>query len=343
MLNGQLTSINIRPDRIRKDGRKKLLVVIASICVLIITPFTIKNILVGYYLIAFASSLSSFALCIQMYWYVRYDRPAMHDALPYMALIIMLLLLIHTVGVYGAVWSYAILMAIVFALSLRQAMVLGTFMIIATVLLTSKHMPEDWLIRYGISLLAIFILSVFFVSQIDKMQTLLKRNAISDPMTGALNRRTMNQHLSQAFFKNEQDRTPAVLAILDLDNFKQVNDKFGHDKGDETIVNLVKLLNVHLREEDRIFRLGGDEILILLNDTQADKAEKLLTLICQKVDKSKDISTSTSIGAYTVFNSKNTEDWLKQADKALYAAKQQGRNQLVFSDYKGGELSKSLA
>ncbi len=118
--------------------------------------------------------------------------------------------------------------------------------------------------------------------------------------------------------------------MLDLDNFKEINDTNGHDTGDRILSRLVALLGDVLRTSDLLGRSGGDEFLILAPETDAVEArmlaEKLLVAVREGLRDPLAGQVSVSIGAATLLNGDGPDDLVKRADQALYRAKQYGRN-----------------
>lgn len=154
------------------------------------------------------------------------------------------------------------------------------------------------------------------------------RQAETDPLTGLFNRRAFDAKIKQAFRHTMRQRnTPLTLMLLDIDHFKEINDKFGHQYGDAHLVKTAEILRSVIREDvDSAFRIGGDEFAILLfADTQLafEKAKHLLELSGNKL----------SIGIASI--SQHTDPslmldaFIHCADEALYEAKHQGRGQFA--------------
>ena len=162
--------------------------------------------------------------------------------------------------------------------------------------------------------------------------------SITDPLTGLFNRRSILTHL-----EHEQDRSRKkgpVLSILmvDLDNFKEINDKLGHEAGDVALIAAADALQSCLRQNDRVGRYGGEEFLIILPGTTAEGA-RLLAERCRQVlerqevvlNDGKRFNLTGSFGL--VCNDGNihmhVDELLRRADQAMYTAKRRGRNQVV--------------
>lgn len=166
----------------------------------------------------------------------------------------------------------------------------------------------------------------------------LKRLSITDPLTGTNNRRFVIQSIAYELQQIKRHRCVSSVMIIDIDNFKMINDTFGHQCGDETIINIVKLIECNIRKCDVLGRLGGDEFAILLKNTDINQAatvaEKLLNQINNaplEYDTQK-ILTTISIGCSTISpDDTSLEDVINRADQALYEAKENGRNRYALN------------
>ena len=154
-----------------------------------------------------------------------------------------------------------------------------------------------------------------------------------DPLTKVLNRRAMDQYLAQMVAVQEH-HTPMHLLLIDVDNFKQINDNFGHVAGDKVLMVLANIMKSTLRDSDRIFRYGGEEFIIILNRISDEGckivAERILTLARNNklLYKNNQFSVTLSIGASMLQSGDTVEGLIERADKALYRAKQRGKDQM---------------
>ncbi|MFZ4832840.1 diguanylate cyclase [Rouxiella sp. Mn2063] len=169
------------------------------------------------------------------------------------------------------------------------------------------------------------------ISLLNKKIGKLKFEVQTDPMTGLFNRRGLAS-MSEPLHRLKQ--TIAILA-LDIDHFKRINDTFGHDAGDDVIRQVAEQIRACSRESDILCRSGGEEFLVLLLDGAPDVAEQVserLRLSIERMRISGISPVTISIGvAFWQPNKGSLEAVLKQADEALYQAKQAGRNRVVIS------------
>ncbi|MBO9468305.1 diguanylate cyclase [Tropicibacter sp. R15_0] len=167
------------------------------------------------------------------------------------------------------------------------------------------------------------------------------RAAVTDPLTGLYNRRYTLPHLNRLAERSARQGRPYAVLVLDLDHFKQVNDKFGHPAGDAVLVSLAQRLKDNLRAADLISRWGGEEFLIAMPDTGRMAAQRTAERLCQIMAEhpvmlpgGARIAVTLSIGVATASREGETAPLalIDRADKALYMAKQEGRNRVVTAE-----------
>ncbi len=167
---------------------------------------------------------------------------------------------------------------------------------------------------------------------IVKLNTELLEMAYRDPMTNAYNRRYFFETGEKLLSFAKREKHTFTVAMMDIDKFKNVNDTYGHDIGDAVIIDLSNNITKLLRESDICARFGGEEFAVIYQNTNIDNAKIVSEKIRQVIEKSKVndlINYTISIGISVLDLEKDTlEDALKYADKALYEAKENGRNQV---------------
>lgn len=166
--------------------------------------------------------------------------------------------------------------------------------------------------------------------------------ALTDSLTGLYNRRYFEVHLQKLIQQNATSRKSLGILILDIDNFKSVNDTYGHAVGDEILKEFAVRVQDKLRGFDMVARLGGEEFVVLLPDVKEDMAlticERLRSAIadeafkCNAPDGQLDITTSIGGTIVEKGTTANPDDVMKQADDALYEAKENGRNVCYFHE-----------
>ena len=167
---------------------------------------------------------------------------------------------------------------------------------------------------------------------LDTRSKALEIQAKTDPLTGVFNRLGIEEAISLGLQDWSQHRKPLSLVMIDIDHFKQVNDKYGHDVGDLVLSNLSNIVQQHTRTQDLFARWGGEEFVLVCRDTDIDSAraiaDKLRELIANQT-LHKNIKITASFGVATLKTYENLEQLFKAADTALYEAKSSGRNRVA--------------
>lgn len=161
--------------------------------------------------------------------------------------------------------------------------------------------------------------------------------ASTDPLTGALNKRSFNQIAEKRMIFSEVNRHPYTMVYFDLDNFKSINDRLGHSVGDLALRTVAETIQSQIRNTDFLARLGGDEFAILLTDIDQKHAkpivERLRMSLLDKM-KANDWEVTFSIGALTVLSMPDSTDHLVSlTDALMYAVKTRGKNAIQYSVY----------
>ncbi|MCD6172710.1 MAG: diguanylate cyclase, partial [Sulfurimonas sp.] len=175
------------------------------------------------------------------------------------------------------------------------------------------------------------------VTALKKVQNELKLLASTDPMTKLYNRRQFTESSESILDLSKRNQTDLSVIMIDIDNFKNINDKYGHKVGDEVIITLASILKELSRKSDIVSRWGGEEFVILLPETNIDGAfvisEKIRTKVenlIMNIEKNKEFKFTISLGVSKVNNKDdlNIEASINRADKALYEAKESGKNRV---------------
>jgi diguanylate cyclase (GGDEF)-like protein len=159
--------------------------------------------------------------------------------------------------------------------------------------------------------------------------------AATDPVTNLANRRTMLSRIDQEKAKLEQTGEAFTLIMIDIDNFKDINDEYGHDAGDFVLVNLAAIINFIVRKQDQVARWGGDEFLVFLPETRSEGgrvvAEKIRARILTTpfIYHEIDIPVTVTLGVSACDTNIGIGNCIRKADLALYTGKQAGKNRVI--------------
>lgn len=161
----------------------------------------------------------------------------------------------------------------------------------------------------------------------------LEKEKITDPLTKLYNRRHFMENFNYFIDLYDRYKRPFSIIFLDIDNFKQINDTYGHQKGDEILITLSKHIMNKLRNTDLAFRYGGEEIVIILPETELYEAfqiaERLRQSIKKKIQiKSKPVTVSMGVGTY---DGEGMFSFIERVDEAVYKAKRSGKDKVIVS------------
>ena len=203
--------------------------------------------------------------------------------------------------------------------------------------IASGHLYSTMLISYWNTSIrfSFFIIVVTLLTKLKKSYEHEKMIARTDNLTNAVNRRHFFELLQSEIHRGERNKNPFSVAYLDLDNFKYVNDHFGHDTGDKLLCLLVRVSEAALRKIDVVARLGGDEFAFLLPETSQEGARiaisKLQTSFQSEMQKN-GWPVTLSIGVLTCSgDSLTSEELIKNVDELMYTIKNNGKNSISFA------------
>jgi diguanylate cyclase (GGDEF)-like protein len=166
----------------------------------------------------------------------------------------------------------------------------------------------------------------------------VKELATRDELTGAFNRRHIVDQLERQLAAKLRHATVASVTMLDLDHFKKINDRYGHPVGDQALRETVRVIAAELREGDILARFGGEEFLVLLPMTGLDAARLLAERLRQALASvvlaagSEEVFLRASFGVAELGTGESVAGWLGRTDRALYQAKERGRDCVVVAD-----------
>jgi diguanylate cyclase (GGDEF)-like protein len=180
-----------------------------------------------------------------------------------------------------------------------------------------------------------------FLSDMVRWGNEASRRAVTDELTGLYNRRYLDSALESYFQTSRTVNKPLTLIMVDLDYFREINNLYGHETGDNAIIEVANTFRKHLREQDSMARYGGDEFTVILRDTEQkdafDLAEKIrmdlkkFTLLKNLGGNIKTMSLSMGMASFPK-NADNLPDLRRKADQALYKAKENGKDRVICAD-----------
>lgn len=314
------------------EYRERIMYLLGISSILVAMPLAVFNIfkgelLLGYSTIAVFSILALNSLAIYRKIHERSLIPLFIIGL----LCVIWISFAHR-GIMGVFWEYPAVLFISFVFSHKTAKIYLGILFVYVSALTFYYLDTQIAIRSTMGLILTITFTNIFLNIIYHLRTTLLLKSISDPLTGALNRSELSFSLDSAIERKSRSGESAALLMLDIDNFKSINDVYGHATGDHVIKEVVSLITNRARKLDQLFRLGGDEFMLILPMTNGSDAKVVANGICEMIAGAELIDgkqVTVSIGVSELGNSLTEKEWLQRADSALYEAKGSGRNRAV--------------
>ncbi len=231
-------------------------------------------------------------------------------------------------------WLYPALTAIFFLLDARHAIMLAAGTFGATLALLWNPMSVIGLFSVALTLTVNILFAYFFALNAKRQRQRLEHLANVDPLTGAGNRRAQDRKLDAVSALFHRANIPCSVLILDVDHFKKINDGHGHTIGDNILVEVADLISTNTRPSENLYRYGGEEFTIVAENTAMEGAHRLAEKLRELIDDhafSSGIHVTASFGVAEVQRGEGPRGWLGRADRALFQAKERGRNRVVLA------------
>ncbi|HZW13982.1 MAG TPA: GGDEF domain-containing protein [Noviherbaspirillum sp.] len=314
------------------EYRYRVLRSLAGTGAVFLVPFAVNNFMNGRHALGGVMLFAFAILCIDALAIYHKRRPPLPLELLIIPAITGTAISLQTQGFLGGLWSYPAVLLFHFALPRLKANAYSVLQLVAVSSLVWYYSGADIAIRVFVTLALTIILINIALNIIDDLQHRLIAQTVIDPLTGAFNRRHMMPCLAYAIERSRRLKAPASLLLIDIDHFKRINDELGHAAGDIALNGLVQIVNKRARKLDLLFRIGGEEFLLLLPDTREAEAAVLaedLRVAAAGAALLPDWVMTISIGVSELQLNESQDDWLRRADQAMYTAKRAGRNRVV--------------
>ncbi len=308
---------------------------LSMLAVVVLLPFTINHLVVGRWLLGGLIAATQAVLLLNGLA-LRAGREApVPFWLMVLAMVIAVTGSIWIQGSQGSLWAYPTLFITYFLVRRRVALLLSLLLVVSATAAAALSVGDALALRVVATLTLTLVMINVVLNVVGELQEALVAQAITDPLTGAYNRRHLDTQLAALPAPLPGQDAVNMLMALDIDHFKQVNDIHGHAVGDDVLRGLVATLHQRLRPSDRLFRIGGEEFVLLLPRITAADAMRLAEDLRQRVAQAPLLpegSITVSIGVAAQRPGLDTGAWMRVTDEALYEAKRSGRNRVVMAD-----------
>ena len=314
----------------KRSTEEYIILSLSGFTAAVLSPFVILRVLRNDWTIALLDGAGVLATLILFIHVYRTHRTIVPGRILAFVCVSVLLLTVELKGSEQLYWSYPALTAIFFLLTPKQALLLSavTLLLIGIMVLDTIGLVQA--LTFYLSACATVVFSFAFADRMRDQQLQLIQQASKDPLTGAGNRRAMEQKLIDLMsFQRRDADIEASLLMIDIDKFKSINDVHGHAVGDEILVELIRIVTSSIRITDNVYRLGGEEFVIIAEKTPLEDAKNLSEKIRMAVELDqvmKPYNVTISVGTAQYLANESAHEWLGRADKAMYKAKNEGRN-----------------
>ncbi len=239
---------------------------------------------------------------------------------------------IVSIGISFSFWCYPTVLLFYFVLTEHQARISNFLFVAVSLPLAWNLFDTPEAIRFSVTLIIVSVYAAIFLRVISGQNEELSQMVITDTLTGLYNRSLLKDSLEQAIHLSNRADTSYTLITLDIDHFKRINDDLGHEMGDQVLIGLSTFLKSFFRDSDRVFRIGGEEFLILVHNSDQKCSIKLaekLRVGVENLQLLPNRSITVSVGVAEKGSEQDWKKWMRTCDMNLYKAKNSGRNKVV--------------
>jgi len=311
--------------------RDRIVASLSLFAAILLTPFAVAHLLQQKWLLAVVIGAAQAVLMLNGLAARRGRRPPVPLLAYAIALACAVVASLWLQGIHGGLWAYPTVFICYFILPRGAALCVSGVLLVAVSSLASLTLGIPTGARMAATLGLTLVMINVALNVIGDLQQVLQDQASTDALTGAFNRRQLDSELARMHDVAARSPNHAMLAI-DIDHFKQVNDTHGHGVGDQVLRGVAAEILLRKRKDDMLFRVGGEEFVMLLPNCGAEDALRLADELRGRIE-SADLcvgrSVTVSIGMATLLAGEGLANWSARADAALYRAKREGRNRVV--------------
>lgn len=323
-------------DRLKADTQLAIVCVFSAVASLAIGSFAVYRLVQGAVMVALFDAMIVAVMLGGMAYAWKTGRSVMAGNVIATLLATGALLAIPAYGL-SFLWLFSLMIGIFLMADSRIALLLSLVLIGGIGLV--PEMFADRLERMTFFAVAaqVALFSFVFAWRTSRQHRQLDVMANRDPLTHVGNRRALQREICKRAEVARREGEQAGLAVIDLDHFKDVNDRHGHDAGDQVLIDLARIVSDTMRASDSFYRYGGEEFVLVMPGTTADGVsaalDKLLAAIRARLRTADGAPVTVSIGAASLNAEDDPGQWLTRADRRLYAAKAAGRDRICIETH----------
>lgn len=316
---------------VRRTTDAVIILLISGVISAGLFPFSVIRIVEGDIPIATLNTVAlSWTLLLFLHVLITNKTHIARWGLAIMCMVVMTVT-IHLKGHEQIYWVYPSLTTMFFLLTPHIAAFVSFIFLLGVMYMIWPDVSHMAMLRFGVSAGATFLFSYAFSARMRKQAVFLSLMATTDTLTNAGNRRALEEKLLDIATKlTRYPDQHCSLIMFDLDHFKEINDKYGHGCGDRVLQNFANVISKRIRQTDSLYRFGGEEFVVILENTHLTEAMQLAAELSKEIENSQwhidGLRITVSAGIAQFSGKESTYEWLSRADEALYKAKSNGRN-----------------
>lgn len=305
---------------------------VSTTVLLLLIPFTILSFIQDRHLIGSLMTLIQLICIVNIWAGLRNKYYNSLNLFAFFILIITTSLGLYQLETLASYWPTLAILALYFILPQKQAWVVNIIYVCILSPIAWYVLEPMIAIRFFAVLLGISFFAFSATHEIHKQHYLLKEQSVTDILTGLYNRSLLQSSLENAIHQSDRSKTQMAILMFDIDHFKTINDQFGHDIGDSVLKSVGVFLSESFRASDVVFRIGGEEFLALIYNTDKTNSANVAEKLRQEFEGLPLVTNhrvTISIGVSNLQPNMDWKEWMKHGDDNLYLAKSNGRNQVV--------------
>ncbi|MDX1458506.1 MAG: GGDEF domain-containing protein [Marinobacter sp.] len=320
--------------RLRNNFRLSIITMLGACAVLGITPFAVFRFWQGAVLAGVIDTLILTSICLTVIYAWRTGDTRRSGFVLALVAGGGAVAVATVLGESGLFWLFPSLITSFFLTAAVVAVLINLSTLAVLMLHGGAFGSLEQMWSFVTTAIVVSCCAYVFALRNETQRERLEHLASLDPLTGVKNRRSMDQELEAAVAAHSRNGQSYALALMDLDHFKKINDEFGHGIGDDVLVEFVGLLQANTRKSDQLFRFGGEEFVLLLPGVDEVGLQAVMNNLQQCLRRSLKSPAgivTVSYGIALLRDHDDADSWLGRADEALYRAKENGRDCIIYA------------
>lgn len=311
----------------------KMILGCSLVAIMLLLPFTISHFFYERFILGFAD-FSIIVACSINVWYGIHGRYSLlvntYFVLPLSAATFFYAM--FNLGTAASYPPFILILAYYLLLPVRRALFFNVLTMLIFIPLAWFVLDQAAVFRFSAAIFGVSLFVYIAMREINNLHAQLKEAAVTDELTGVFNRSLLVSSIEQSIAQKQRTQMPMALVTIDVDNFKSINDTLGHPVGDRVLSELGALLLRRSRKTDKVFRVGGEEFLVIIYNAEEQMAVKFAEDLRKEVEQAgllTDRQVTVSAGVSSLKDGMDAKTWVSASDEKLYRAKENGRNQVV--------------